>query len=270
MRFLKSQQRAAAATFGVIFLLLLLALAVAVPRPTAFQYTVFRIVLSLSAGGIAAMIPGFLAVEVGKAIRAGGAVGVFVVVYFFSPARLLVEQGEASDSKLSIVDITLAKNPNPQQSYFPMLDVKVRNGGDKTAFLKRARIDILDRIQFTDCESYSAQPVTWTYDMSLDDPKPFEISQSVPPRGVDRFGFVLGHSLEGASEHAFYKLTLTLEYDEDSKQLVSKPFVVQLSGMARKVASTSGPKECYEALHRTLDPARSWPVAYGLPRYFRK
>ncbi len=84
----KSVERLLAFGFGVIFVVVLLILAVKFPNPTPFQYTVFRIVLALAAGGVAAMIPGFLTLEVSKWLRAGGALAVFVVVYFYSPAGL--------------------------------------------------------------------------------------------------------------------------------------------------------------------------------------
>ena len=77
----KQHERLLAYGFGVVFVGLVLSLAVLIPEPTAFQYTVFRIVLALSAAGVATMIPGFLQVEVGPKLRAGGALAVFVVVY---------------------------------------------------------------------------------------------------------------------------------------------------------------------------------------------
>jgi hypothetical protein len=82
----------AAFGFGVLFVVALLVLAIAFPQPTSFQYAVFRIVLAIACGGIAAVIPGFLAVSMdakGLVIRAGGALAVFLLVYFFSPARLV-------------------------------------------------------------------------------------------------------------------------------------------------------------------------------------
>jgi hypothetical protein len=85
-------EKIVAFTFGVIFVAALLILAIAFPQPTAFQYQVFRIVLALACGGVAAVIPGFLAVNMdskGLIIRAGGALAVFLLVYFFSPARMV-------------------------------------------------------------------------------------------------------------------------------------------------------------------------------------
>jgi hypothetical protein len=74
--------------FGVVFVTALLTLAVLFSEPTPFQYTVFRIVLALAAAGVAAVIPGILNVKLSFGVRAGGALAVFVIVYFFSPAAL--------------------------------------------------------------------------------------------------------------------------------------------------------------------------------------
>jgi len=84
---IKAQQKAAY-IFGLVFIVALLVLAVAFPRLTPFQYTVFRVVLALAAAGVAAMIPGFLEVRVATWLRAGGALAVFAVVYFYNPAAL--------------------------------------------------------------------------------------------------------------------------------------------------------------------------------------
>ena len=79
--------------FGVAFVIALLVLAIKYPTPTSFQQTVFRTVLALAAAGVAALLPGLFHVEISAAanlmLRAGGALGVFAVVYFFNPARLL-------------------------------------------------------------------------------------------------------------------------------------------------------------------------------------
>lgn len=88
----KKSQVVCAFVFGCTFVCALLVLALLIPNPTPFQYQTFRIVMALAAAGVAAMIPGFLKVEIHPTvkviIRAGGALGVFVVVYFFNPAKL--------------------------------------------------------------------------------------------------------------------------------------------------------------------------------------
>lgn len=78
--------------FGVIFVVTMLMIAIYFPKPTPFQYNVFRVVFALAAAGIAAMIPGFINLtinpSVGLLIRAGGALAVFIIVFFFNPAPL--------------------------------------------------------------------------------------------------------------------------------------------------------------------------------------
>jgi hypothetical protein len=77
--------------FGVIFVTALLLFVLFVPNPTPPQFEVIRIVLALAAGGVAAMIPGLLKLQLGGGanltIRAGGALAVFAIVYFYSPAH---------------------------------------------------------------------------------------------------------------------------------------------------------------------------------------
>lgn len=74
--------------FGVVFVITLLIIAFMIPSPSDFQYTVFRIVLALAAGGVVAAFPGFIEVTFGRWLRAGGALAVFVLVYFYSPAAI--------------------------------------------------------------------------------------------------------------------------------------------------------------------------------------
>lgn len=92
-RSVHAYERIAVFTFGVVFIVALLILAIALPKPTNYQYTVFRIVLALAVSGVAAFVPGFIEVIVKSWVRAGGAIAVFVVCYFFSPAGLITQAG---------------------------------------------------------------------------------------------------------------------------------------------------------------------------------
>ena len=77
-------------TFGVLFVTALLVF-IFVPNPTIQQFEIVRIILALAAGGVAAINPGLLSLKLGAsadlALRAGGALAVFVIVSFYSPAR---------------------------------------------------------------------------------------------------------------------------------------------------------------------------------------
>ena len=72
--------------FGVIFVTALLAIVIFIPNPTLAQFEIIRIILALAAGGVAAMIPGFLNLKLGVgsnlALRAGGALAVFATSIF--------------------------------------------------------------------------------------------------------------------------------------------------------------------------------------------
>jgi hypothetical protein len=49
----------------------------------------FRTTLALAAGGLGAVIPGTVEVNVKGVVRAGGAIALFVLVYFLNPAQLV-------------------------------------------------------------------------------------------------------------------------------------------------------------------------------------
>ena len=79
--------------FGVVFVTAMLLIVIKFPNPTPSQDRVFRIILSMAVAGVAAMIPGFISLEIdpniGLLLRAGGAIAVFVLVYFYNPAKLV-------------------------------------------------------------------------------------------------------------------------------------------------------------------------------------
>jgi hypothetical protein len=87
-----------AAIFGVVFLVVILVVAIMIPNPTKFEYVVFRITIALAAGGVAAMIPGILNVNIPHVLTAGGALAAFIIVYFYSPAGLAVRHVPAEDN----------------------------------------------------------------------------------------------------------------------------------------------------------------------------
>lgn len=87
----RQEQRKGAYIFGIIFVVVIIVIAIFVPDPKPFPYTVFRTVLALAAAGVVAMIPGFINVEIGNFLRAGSAGAVFATVFFFSPAKLVMQ-----------------------------------------------------------------------------------------------------------------------------------------------------------------------------------
>lgn len=73
-------------SFGVSFVILLIIIAFIKPDPSTFQHTIFRTVLAIAGAATAAVFPGFIEVKLGSWLRAGGALAVFVVLYFWIPA----------------------------------------------------------------------------------------------------------------------------------------------------------------------------------------
>ncbi|CAB3901332.1 DUF4019 domain-containing protein [Achromobacter mucicolens] len=90
----------AAFTFGVVFVIAIILIAIFRPTPTEFEYTIFRIVIALAAAGVGAVLPGFLDVNFRNWLRAGGALAIFVVVYFFSPVGMTTVSTEVTPPKV--------------------------------------------------------------------------------------------------------------------------------------------------------------------------
>jgi len=71
--------------------LLVVGIALFIPEQTPEQRFYFRIIIALSTSGLAAIIPGFFDIEIRwlrSTVRAGGAIGIFLLVYQFNPPAL--------------------------------------------------------------------------------------------------------------------------------------------------------------------------------------
>ena len=75
--------------FGVFFALNLLFIAFKDRQPTQMGILIYRVVLAQVAAGIGAVIPGMIDVNVQPVIRAGGAIALFVIVFWFNPPNLV-------------------------------------------------------------------------------------------------------------------------------------------------------------------------------------
>jgi hypothetical protein len=84
-------QMGLAFVFGCVAIGVVLWLAFRAETLSEQQFEILRIVLALAGGGVGAVIPGFLDVSMKAgaklALRAGGALAVFIVLYFWSPAH---------------------------------------------------------------------------------------------------------------------------------------------------------------------------------------
>jgi hypothetical protein len=86
---------------GFFLVLLLLGLVFWRRNLTAAEYTFARIVLALAVACVAVLLSGFLNVTFKGLIEAGGALGVFIVVYRMQPAALQALQGSSAWQDLS-------------------------------------------------------------------------------------------------------------------------------------------------------------------------
>jgi hypothetical protein len=89
--------------FGVAFLVTMLVFATKYPNPSPFQIQVFITTLGLAAAGVGAMLPGTLNVQSKPLFRAGGALALFAVVFFFQP--------KIADSVVQIVPPSTSPEP---------------------------------------------------------------------------------------------------------------------------------------------------------------
>ena len=88
---------------GLLFLLLLTLIALWVPEPSGFQVYVFRVVLSLAGAAFVCALPGLLHVQ-GRmkswVVRAGGSLGMFVLIYTINPPGLVTASHSAESTEV--------------------------------------------------------------------------------------------------------------------------------------------------------------------------
>lgn len=60
-----------------------------IPEPSIYQFFAFRVCFGLGGAGIASHIPGWLNVNINNWIKAGGAIAIFVLLWFFNPPALI-------------------------------------------------------------------------------------------------------------------------------------------------------------------------------------
>ena len=89
---------------GFLLLVIVLGIVAFGDEPSSLQFTVYRIIIAIAGAGFAVALTGTLYVRfpiLGKGyIRAAQAFGVFIVLYFFSPASLAVDSRTVEAKRL--------------------------------------------------------------------------------------------------------------------------------------------------------------------------
>ena len=110
-------ERIAVFVCGVAFLITMLVVVLLVPNPTPAQLWVFRIIVAVAAAGFAAFLPGALDVQVSTWVKAGGALAVFVIVYFFNPPELVVRRVKVHEGMLGNLYDHLQSEPASDRNF---------------------------------------------------------------------------------------------------------------------------------------------------------
>ncbi len=187
---------------GLAFLTTILVLALAFPRPSSFQYFVFRTILGIALAGFASSLPGFLNISLGRTVRAGGALGVFAASYFLNPARLIRNETAADETALlEIDDVRLVDDTDA----LCRLDFVVRNPTSEPLNLTGVRLRFNGKLvplaqgyqepTFEYKVQANAQPLTeaGSHEVTFDVRQGWlavaleTLRQYVPARGSDRF-----------------------------------------------------------------------------------
>jgi hypothetical protein len=73
---------------GCSILAIILLISLVMPCPSNSQYIIFRIIISVGVGALAAIIPGFITIRYKNVIRAGSGIALMLVFYKYNPILL--------------------------------------------------------------------------------------------------------------------------------------------------------------------------------------
>ena len=129
-------EKIAGFAFACIFLIALLIITLMIPDPTPTQHATFRTILALAAAGATVILPGSIAVKSqtkALALKAGGALGIFIVVYLLDPAapKPLQKSSDVQSSVQPVAQQVLA-TPKPLQKPSvaePSVQQTIESGG---------------------------------------------------------------------------------------------------------------------------------------------
>jgi hypothetical protein len=114
-----------------------------------------------------------------------------------------------------------SEGPPRKKGVFPILDIKLRNGGNEAIPLKRLEIDVIAARITHDPASDHALPVAWEYNVLLNPHQPgskktVNLSRVIEAGQDDRFIIIIGQlSGYGELKYADYELHLSLFYNNE-------------------------------------------------------
>ncbi|MCH8082512.1 MAG: tetratricopeptide repeat protein, partial [Proteobacteria bacterium] len=191
-------------SFGLVFIATMLVLAIKFPRPTPFQYTVFRVVLALAAGGIGAVLPGFLNLDLTLpqgTLEAGGALALFALIYLVNPVQLIAE-------KSTIINLTQNIGFTPEQ-YETGVKIRIKevkkelakkHGEERDILLKKEQV-LVEKL-FNQEESYRER----LKELAEREKAVSELSGLVPEKDLEKALAELKNGHEKLAEKLFYQV----------------------------------------------------------------
>jgi hypothetical protein len=149
-------------------------------------------------------------------------VGIFVPVMIAIVGGIYTELKSTwfNESELELVDVSLK-----EQDRATILDIKLRNVGEKVAYLKEADFKVAKTWELQSNTFPVYLPSSRNYDMLLAPTGPpykktMKLSQIIGPNKVDRFTFTIGldpPKRDPGNVQYVFLLSLDLIYDEDDK-----------------------------------------------------
>ncbi len=126
----------------------------------------------------------------------------------------------------------------------PVLDITLYNRGNQVVLPTRAKIEVLDVGEFYDCDDDQARsftPVTREYGVVLSpslrgQERVVQISHLLRPEESDRFQLVISQRIDNpALVCVWYKLKVTIIYDEKAHNIISQPILLSIPPVNRNV-----------------------------------
>lgn len=131
-----------------------------------------------------------------------------------------------NNGKFEIADIEIIKTDT-----FPSLDIKLQNNTNNPIFIYEIECKTINSWHLKSWIDYSYEPSSFTYTLFLKEGKneisKIKTSQTIKPKGVDRFSIIVGGESKSWRGYSPYLFNLKLNYGEN-KSLISKNILINI------------------------------------------